>query len=38
MKFWRFPASEVPADEAELIPWLYERWQVLDDWVGANRV
>jgi 1-acyl-sn-glycerol-3-phosphate acyltransferase len=37
MKFWRFPASEVPADEDELIPWLYERWQLLDDWVGANR-
>jgi 1-acyl-sn-glycerol-3-phosphate acyltransferase len=37
MKFWRFPASEVPAEEHELIAWLYERWQLLDDWVGANR-
>jgi 1-acyl-sn-glycerol-3-phosphate acyltransferase len=37
LKFWRFPASEVPAEEGELIAWLYERWQLLDDWVGANR-
>ncbi len=35
MKFWRFPASEVPCEREELIPWLYERWQELDDWVGT---
>lgn len=37
LRFWRFPASEVPADEQELTRWLYERWQILDDWVGEQR-
>jgi 1-acyl-sn-glycerol-3-phosphate acyltransferase len=34
LKFWRFPAAEVPSERDELIVWLYERWQELDDWVG----
>jgi 1-acyl-sn-glycerol-3-phosphate acyltransferase len=34
LKFWRFPAAEVPSDRDELIVWLYERWQQLDDWIG----
>jgi 1-acyl-sn-glycerol-3-phosphate acyltransferase len=34
LKFWRFAAAEVPVGRAELIAWLYERWQELDDWVG----
>ncbi len=37
VRFWRTPASEIPAGERERIEWLYERWQALDDWVGANR-
>ena len=37
VKFWRYPASSVPAGEEERIAWLYERWQVLDDWVGEQR-
>jgi 1-acyl-sn-glycerol-3-phosphate acyltransferase len=36
MKFWRFPAASVPADREQLISWLYERWQLLDDWVGER--
>jgi 1-acyl-sn-glycerol-3-phosphate acyltransferase len=34
LKFWRFPATEVPSEREELIAWLYARWQELDDWVG----
>ncbi len=34
LKFWRYPAAEVPSDRDELIAWLYARWQELDDWVG----
>jgi 1-acyl-sn-glycerol-3-phosphate acyltransferase len=34
LKFWRFAAAEVPSDRDELIVWLYERWQQLDDWIG----
>jgi 1-acyl-sn-glycerol-3-phosphate acyltransferase len=37
LKFWRFPAAEVPADREELIAWLYARWQELDDWIGELR-
>ena len=37
LKFWRFAAAEVPSDRDELIAWLYDRWQVLDDWIGEMR-
>jgi hypothetical protein len=37
LKFWRFPAAEVPRERDKLIEWLYERWQELDDWVGEMR-
>jgi 1-acyl-sn-glycerol-3-phosphate acyltransferase len=37
LKFWRFPASEIPDGRDERIAWLYERWQVLDDWIGAMQ-
>lgn len=36
VRFWRHRAAEVPAGEAEQTAWLYERWQILDDWIGAN--
>jgi 1-acyl-sn-glycerol-3-phosphate acyltransferase len=35
LKFWRFAASEVPAGREELIVWLYDRWQELDDWIAG---
>jgi 1-acyl-sn-glycerol-3-phosphate acyltransferase len=34
LRFWRFPAASVPREREELITWLYERWQELDDWIG----
>jgi 1-acyl-sn-glycerol-3-phosphate acyltransferase len=37
LKFWRFPATEVPRDRDELVAWLYARWQELDDWIGKIR-
>jgi 1-acyl-sn-glycerol-3-phosphate acyltransferase len=37
LKFWRFPAADVPIDRNELIEWLYDRWQELDDWIGEMR-
>ncbi len=37
VRFWRHDADEIPATEQERIAWLYERWQVLDDWVGEHR-
>jgi len=37
MRFWRSAAADVPLEEEARIAWLYERWQVLDDWVGEQR-
>ncbi len=37
LKFWRFPATEVPSERDELIRWLYARWQELDDWIAEVR-
>jgi 1-acyl-sn-glycerol-3-phosphate acyltransferase len=37
IRFWRFPAADVPDDEDARIAWLYERWQTLDDWIGEQR-
>jgi 1-acyl-sn-glycerol-3-phosphate acyltransferase len=37
LRFWRYPAAEVPADRDALVAWLYDRWQELDDWIGAIR-
>jgi 1-acyl-sn-glycerol-3-phosphate acyltransferase len=33
LKFWRYPAAEIPTDRPELCAWLYTRWQTLDDWI-----
>jgi 1-acyl-sn-glycerol-3-phosphate acyltransferase len=37
LKFWRFPATELPSDRDELIAWVYARWQELDEWLGEMR-
>jgi 1-acyl-sn-glycerol-3-phosphate acyltransferase len=36
-QFWRFDAAEVPVEREALVAWLYDRWQQVDDWVGAHR-
>ena len=36
VRLWRYPAAEVPTGEDERVAWLYERWQLLDDWVGEQ--
>jgi 1-acyl-sn-glycerol-3-phosphate acyltransferase len=36
VKFWRHAGAEVPAGREERIAWLYDRWQTLDDWIGAQ--
>jgi 1-acyl-sn-glycerol-3-phosphate acyltransferase len=37
VKLWRHAAADVPEGRDELVAWLYERWQELDDWVGEQR-
>ena len=33
IRFWRVPAAEIPADRDARVAWLYDRWQVIDDWI-----
>jgi 1-acyl-sn-glycerol-3-phosphate acyltransferase len=33
VRFWRHERDELPSDPDELVDWLTERWQALDDWV-----
>ncbi|HWF55485.1 MAG TPA: 1-acyl-sn-glycerol-3-phosphate acyltransferase [Solirubrobacteraceae bacterium] len=37
LKFWRYPAAEIPADRDELTAWLYARWLELDAWIADAR-
>lgn len=37
VKFWRYEGQEVPTETHELIDWLYEKWQLVDDWITANK-
>jgi len=36
VKFWRHDATSIPAGDEARTAWLYEHWQVLDDWIGAQ--
>ena len=38
VRFWRYPAAEIPADHEGASPGCTTRWQVLDDWVGEHRL
>ena len=37
MRFWRYPAAEIPVGREELIAWLYARWLELDAWILECR-
>jgi 1-acyl-sn-glycerol-3-phosphate acyltransferase len=37
VRFWRYAAEDVPTERDALVGWVYAKWQVLDDWVGAAR-
>lgn len=37
VRFWRHERAELPTDREELIAWLFERWQALDDWIEEQR-
>jgi 1-acyl-sn-glycerol-3-phosphate acyltransferase len=36
IKFWREPAVSIPDDREGRIRWLYDNWQKMDDWIGAQ--
>ena len=37
VKLWRYPAAEIPEGRDELVRWLYDVWQRMDDWIGEQR-
>lgn len=36
-RYWRMPPSEVPDTEEDLIEWLYEWWERIDEWIDAHK-
>jgi len=34
VRFWRCARDEIPATREELVDWLLDEWQRVDDWVG----
>ena len=38
IRFWRYPAADLPQGEAARTEWLYDRWQMLDDWVDRQTL
>ncbi|WP_219465152.1 1-acyl-sn-glycerol-3-phosphate acyltransferase [Nonomuraea rhizosphaerae] len=36
-KWWRVPAAAIPPEREERIRWLYDQWELIDDWISAQR-
>jgi hypothetical protein len=36
IRFWRFDGSTIPEGDQARTEWLYEKWQMIDDWVGQE--
>ncbi len=37
-QYWRVPPSEVPRTEDEVIEWLYNWWEKIDEWVEEHKL
>lgn len=37
-QYWRLPPDEVPKTEDEVIEWLYEWWERIDEWVEDHKL
>ena len=37
VEFWRIPREQVPKNPTEQVEWLDVQWQIVDDWIEANR-
>ena len=37
LRWWRVPRSSIPTDTAGVTEWLYREWDMIDDWIEANR-
>jgi 1-acyl-sn-glycerol-3-phosphate acyltransferase len=36
IRFWRYDGRSIPEGDAARTEWLYEKWQVIDDWVDGE--
>jgi hypothetical protein len=36
-RYWRLPPSDVPRERDQLIDWLFEWWERIDDWIDQRR-
>jgi 1-acyl-sn-glycerol-3-phosphate acyltransferase len=36
-KWWRVPAAQVPRDRDEMVAWLFDWWERIDEWIRENR-
>jgi hypothetical protein len=36
-RWWRVPAAEVPRERAEVVAWLFDWWERIDEWIQENR-
>jgi 1-acyl-sn-glycerol-3-phosphate acyltransferase len=37
VKFWRVAAGDVPSDRKGRIDWLWEQWEMIDDWIASVK-
>ena len=36
-RWWRVPAAEVPQERDEVMRWLYDWWERIDEWIAEHR-
>ena len=37
VRFWRIPAAEVPSGRKQRTTWLFDQWEVLDQWIDSVK-
>ena len=35
--WWVEHAEQIPVDDDEQVLWLYDQWQLVDDWIAAQK-
>lgn len=36
-RWWRVPAAQVPRDREQVVEWLFDWWERIDQWIEENR-
>ena len=37
VRFWRISAADIPRERQARIDWLYDQWERIDGWIGAQQ-